>query len=348
MIDPIIVPVPIIPTSTAIGTDPLGMNAAKILEKTEEEKARLKELAKLEAEFASQHLAEQLALTQAVNQQLQSNHDAAKVPVLGDAVDMMTPEVPLIKEPLVPFDMEGGMELRGYLDAEGNATPEGELFVELLDSGIFDERGQLTPKGRAYTMTPEESEDPDNIEAFITREKAGLNDAAEISFGDAVGQVGGFLMDAVKAGTKGYLDMTLPWSPYTEAERELARTAALMGGVKSGAQLGAGLNRMAAKIWLDPAEDEFAYYASKQEFKRNSRELEDLQAAEFVGGLMGSAEVISEMEEAREARIAELGPEKAAEIERQAGAFGQLVLDPSNIASFGAGFFVRIPCETPL
>lgn len=347
MIDPILVPAPLVPTSTAIGTDPLGMNAAKVREQSEEQKARLKELAKAEAEFAAQHVAEQSALTQAINQQLRSNRDASTVPVLGDAVDMLTPDVEPIREQFIPFDMPGGMELRGYLDAEGNATPEGELFVELMDSGIFDDRGQLTAKGKAYVMDPEDAEQEENLQSFIIRDKAGLNDEDEISFGQAAGNVGSFLWDAVKGGTRKYLSMTLPFSPYDEAEIELSDKAMMMGGVKSGAQLGAGLKRVAEKIWLDPGEDEDAYYMSKQAFRRDTRALEEMQAAEFVGGLLGSAEVLSEMEQARQANIAKLGPEKAAEIEKQAGAFGQLVLDPSNAASFGAGFFASKAAQGP-
>ena len=344
MIEPILAPSRIIPTDPLSSTDPLGMNAAGIIAQSEEEKARRKALAKAESEFATQHLAEQSALRDAINQQLQSNHDAAKVPILGDAVDMMTPQIEPIKDPLIPFDMQGGMELRGYLDAEGNATPEGELFVELMDSGIFDERGQLTPKGKAYTMDAEAAEQPENINEFITREKAGLNDATDITFGDAVGNVGGFLSDAIKgAGPLFFAEL----GGYSEEEIELASGAAMLGGVKSSSQLGAGLDRMAAKIWLDPGEDEFAYYASKQEFKRKSRELEEMTLAEYVGGLMGSAETLQEMESARTEQAAKVGPEKAAEIERQAGAFGQLVLDPSNAASFGAGFFASKTAQGP-
>lgn len=347
MIDPILVPAPLVPTSTAIGTDPLGMNAAKVREQSEEQKARLKELAKAEAEFAAQHVAEQAALTQAINRQLRSNRDASTVPVLGDAVDMLTPDVDPIREQFIPFDMPGGMELRGYLDENGNATPEGELFVELMDSGIFDDRGQLTAKGKAYVMDPEEAEQEENLQSFIIRDKAGLNDDDEVNFGTAAANVGSFLWDAVKGGTRKYLSMTLPFSPYDEAEIELSDRAMMMGGVKSGAQLGAGLKRVAEKIMLDPGEDETAYYYSKQAFRRDTRALEEMQAAEFVGGLLGSAEVLSEMEQARQANIAKLGPEKAAEIEKQAGAFGQLVLDPSNAASFGAGFFASKAAQGP-
>lgn len=250
--------------------------------------------------------------------------------------------------PDVPLDRPEAWEARGYFDASGEPTSLGEDYLTLEESGLMDGRGMLTPKGRAFAMDAETAEDPENINDFIIREQAGLNDAEEIGFGSAVSAAGGFLMDALRSGTKGYTHLVFGrFSPYSEAEAGLARDAALMGGVKSGAQTGAALNRLAAKIWLDPGEDEFAYYASKQEFRRNTREIEEMTAADFVGGLLGSAEVISEKEAAREQWIAELGPEKAAEIERQADAFGKLVLDLSSPASFGAGFFASKAAQGP-
>jgi hypothetical protein len=315
------------------------MNAARIREQSEEEEARAKALAKAESEFATQHVAEQMALTQAVNQQLQRNHDAAKVPVLGDAVDMMTPETPLIKDPLVPFDMEGGMELRGYLDENGNATPEGELFVELMDSGIFDERGQLTTKGKAFTLRPDESADAP-LELYKIRAKAGLEDTEDITFGGALASVGTYLADSIKGAGRALFSLD-------EDEAELASGAAIVGAVKAQATLGAGVKRASEKIWLDSVEDEDAYYLSHQEFKRGVRDVTDMTEAELVGGLIGSAEVLSEMEAARQARIAQIGPEKAAQIEKEAEAFGGLFLDPSNALSFGAGFFASKAAQGP-
>lgn len=339
----------VLPLPTApLMSDPLGMQAMRADDETEAQIAARKELAKAEAEIAAEHLAQQSAITQSVNQQIEANKASQSVPILGDMQAMTAPEVKPINGPVIPLDVPGAFELRGYLDAEGNATPEGELFLELQDSGIFDERGYLTPKGAAFTMAKEDAEKPENLSAYIMRDKAGLHDEAEIDMSDALTGVGGYLMDAVKGATKGYIDMALgPLSPYSEAERNLAQNAALMGGVKSSAALGAGLDRVAAKLWLEPDEDEGAYYASKQAFAREKRAIQDMQAAEFVGGVLGSAEVLTEMDAAREARIAELGPEKAAEIERQAEAFGGLVLDPSNAASFGSGFFASKLAQGP-
>jgi hypothetical protein len=295
-----------------------------------------KDLAKAESEIAAMHVAEQQARIESINAQLTSDIDT--VPVMGDMAAMMKPDIQPIKG--VPrLDEPDAFEIRGYLDADGNATPDGELFLELQDSGIFDEYGDLTLKGKAFAMSPDKSPDAP-LELYKIRAKAGLEDAEDITFSGALASVGTYLADSIKgAGTALFaLD---------NDEAELASGAAILGAVKSQALLGAGIKRASEKFWLDSAEDEDAYYLSHQEFKRDSRDLNEMTEAQLVGGLMGSAEVLADMETSRQEMIAKIGPERAAQIEKEAEAFGGLFLDPSNALSFGAGFFASKAAQGP-
>jgi len=328
----------------SVDADPLMVRATLDAMDEDEKQRRKKELAKTEAEAARMHVLEQEARLEAINRQLTSDVDT--VPVLGDMAAMAKPEM----EPLrrVPgLNEPGAFEIRGYLDVDGNATPEGELFLELQDSGIYDENGNLTTKGRAFSLNPEDALDPQNLDLFAIRDESGLEDDENMTFGGAIAGVGGYLWDALKGGAKAAWHAQTGGLFTTEAETDLRINAMLMGGVKAPAQLGAGVFRAAEKLWLDPEEDRTAYYASKQDYKRSLRDIQAMDEAEFVGGLVGSAEVLTDMEKARQARIAEIGPERAAQIEREAEAFGSLVLDPSNAASFGAGFFVNSATKAP-
>jgi hypothetical protein len=334
-------PIPMLAPSVA--EDPLAMrqqreaeanNPPEVAEESEEKIELRKQLAKAEAEAAAMHVAEQRARIEAINAEITS--DADTVPVLGDMVAMTKPDMQPAKG--VPrLDEPDAFEIRGYLDAEGNPTEAGEMFMELMDSGIFDEYGELTQKGKAYVMPSDESLQPENLAAFKIRDKAGLEDSEEITFGGAVSGVAGYLGDALKGAWATYMASAVG----ADDIAALGRNAAVMGAFRTQAQLGAGVTRVAEKMTLDSVEDEDAYYLSKQEYKRGMQELADMSQAELVGGLLGSEAVLSEMEAERARRVAEIGPTAAATLERQAEAFGSLVLDPSNAASFGAGFFVN-------
>jgi len=335
---------PLSTVAPSVADDPLAVRATLDAMDDDEKRRREKELAKAEAEAARMHVLEQNARIEAINRQITS--DADTVPVLGDMVAMTKPQI----EPLrrVPgLNEPDAFEIRGYLDQDGNATPEGELFLELQDSGIYDEAGNLTMKGQAFALAPEDSLDPQNLELFAIRDEAGLEDEDDLTFGGAVQGVGGFLWDAVKGGTRMMGNIKTGGLFTTEAEMQLQTGAMVMGAAKAQSQLGAGIFRAAEKLWLEPGEDRTAYYASKQDYKRSMRDIQDLDAAEAIGGIVGSAEVLTNMEQARAANIAEVGPERAAKIEKEAEAFGSLVLDPSNAASFGAGFFFNSTTKAP-
>ncbi len=196
-------PMPMLAPSVA--EDPLAMRQQREAEQAQapeesEEKIELrKQLAKAEAEAAALHVAEQRARIEAINAEITS--DADTVPVLGDMVAMTKPDMQPVKG--VPrLDEPDAFEIRGYLDTDGKITPDGELFLELKDSGIFDEYGELTPKGKAYVMPIDEALQPENLAAFKIRDKAGLEDSEEITFGGAVSGVAGYLGDALKGAWK--------------------------------------------------------------------------------------------------------------------------------------------------
>lgn len=305
-----------------------------------------KELAKAEADAARMHVIDQDAQVKSINAQIKSMNGIDGVPVYGDMAQMLKPQMqPLRRVP--ELNEPDAFELRGYLDADGNATPEGELFLELQDSGIYDETGNLTMKGKAFAMSADESLDAP-VELFAIRDEAGLENHSDLTFADAVGGIAGYLGKAVKSGAKGYTDMALgPFSPFSDAEAELARNASIMGGVKGTSSLGAGVVLVAEKLLYEPDTDRDAYYGSKQDYKRALRDLQDMEYADLVGAVTGSAEVLTAEQQARNARIAQLGPEKAAQIEEEAEAFGGLVMDPSNLVAFGAGFFLKAGTQAP-
>jgi hypothetical protein len=56
----------------------------------------------------------------------------------------------------------------GLVDTEGNATPRGELFFNLKESGLFNEDGTMTKKGQAYSMSERDLENEANLDAFTT------------------------------------------------------------------------------------------------------------------------------------------------------------------------------------
>jgi hypothetical protein len=63
---------------------------------------------------------------------------------------------------------------RGLLDENLNATPRGELFLDLTDAGIFDENGVITQKGRDYSVAERDIGKPENFDAFKTQWDEGI------------------------------------------------------------------------------------------------------------------------------------------------------------------------------
>lgn len=256
---------------------------------------------------------------------------------------------------LVPLDQEGGFEARGYVDEAGNVTESGNSFLDLEDSGIFDGNGNLTPKGQAFAMDRSEALMERNLPVYITRQKAGLDDAPDASFGDILAQTGGYVWDAVK-GTGRLLKLSaerntpLGWlrdDALTEAETLLAKESFAEGAIGAGASLFSGIDRMNMKLWTDPDdENEMAYWASKQKFDRFADEQEDLEAADYMAVLSTAQGAVMDAERAKAGQ--RLGEARTKEITSEGRAAGNLVGDPSNLATFGAGFVVGSAEKLPI
>lgn len=251
--------------------------------------------------------------------------------------------------PDVPLDQPGAWEARGYFDQNGDPTPLGEDYLTLEESGLLDQRGQLTEKGKAFSLDRDSLLMQENLPSFIIADKAGLLDESDLSLGSAVEGVAGAVGSALKsAGRMGWNMTASMFSDKAAAELKLEQDAAIMGALKNGAYLGEGALRMLDKVALDEQADETAYYASKQDFQRAQGEIRDLKFGEFVGGLLGSADVLESMEQSRNERVAQVGGEqRAAEIEQSGENFGSLALDPANYAGFGAGFFMAKGSQAP-
>lgn len=254
---------------------------------------------------------------------------------------------------LAPLSTPEGRYQRGLVDENDEATDEGRLFVDLLDAGLYDDSGQLTQKGQAFAMDPEEALMEQNLPAYIIREKSGLNEMPDTPFADTVSATAGYLWDAVK-GTGRMIRQSpllnplwaLPDGAEREAEDLLANQAFLEGAVNAPAQLGAGLTRLSEKAWLDPTEDEQAYYFSKQKFDRITREINDLEAADYAAVLSETQGAV--MDKARQSAIEQVGAKRAGEIVQEGQASGALVGDPSNYLSAGAGALVAGAEKAPI
>lgn len=88
----------------------------------------------------------------------------------------------------------------GFVDKEGNATPNGELFFNLKEAGMFNEDGTLTKKGQAYSMSERDLlDDEANLDAFkimwddeVIRPSATLDEQLEAAAGFVGNAFGGF------------------------------------------------------------------------------------------------------------------------------------------------------------
>jgi hypothetical protein len=244
-----------------------------------------------------------------------------------------------------------GQYLRGYIDEEGDPTESGELFVELLASGLFNNRGELTEKGRAFALDPYDALLPKNLEAYKIRDDNGLNSSSDTGFGDAVDGVLGFASNAIK-GTGLVLRQASPLyqlfsSEEQEAEDVLARQGFAEGALEGGAQLGSGIGKWGHRVAAAWSEDEDRFYAAKQRHEKFMADLEDANAAELYGGLMDSAQAVESLNASRDSARKQLGPERADVIEAQGEAGGQLFGDPSNVATLGTGAAVGAAGKLP-
>lgn len=257
------------------------------------------------------------------------------------------------KVELAPLSTPEGRWQRGLIDENEEATDEGRLFVDLMDAGLFDEGGNLTEKGKAFAMPRGEAELEQNLPLWTIREQHGLNEAPETSFGQDVEAVGGFVWDAVKGATSLWNQIATGRILFGSNEEQDAKDALIRqgfaeGAVEGPAQLGAGGNSLLEQGWAKLNDDERGYYAAKQKLARFNSSLEDLNAGEIYGGIINSQRAVDALNASRARAIQRLGPEVAKEIEAQGEAGGQLIGDPTNIATAGAGAVVGGAGKLPM
>lgn len=257
-----------------------------------------------------------------------------------DAINAAVPEgVPKLKQ-YPPLNTLDGQQLRGYVDESGNATEDGKLFVNLVQSGFFTPAGELTKKGEAFAMS--RSDSLSDLEAFKTRRQAGLDADPEQSFGDMLGGVAGVLGDLVKGAAK---TATIPFrvlggKPLAGelADHAIRGEAMARTPYQGLAQMGAGLEFAADKLGGLEGDE---YWRELQNFEQSKQDIEDLTAARLVGFLGASEQSVKALEAINNAsKIASDNPEQAA---REGTALG-LITDPSNVATMGvAGSAGKLP-----
>jgi hypothetical protein len=205
----------------------------------------------------------------------------------------------------------------GFVDNEGNATPRGELFFNLKESGVFNEDGTINEKGQAYLLTSREVEKPENRWAFkilfddgLTRPDGTFDDALE-GAKEFVGKVAVGAFDIYRMGQKltsptAWLDIVKDnvYGKQTIAEQATSSLATLEQSVKNvvttagyldilqgltGDLLYKGIDAandiQLTKELSDAAEDNL--YAARQRQYSAQQALQDVQVGEIAEAVFG-------------------------------------------------------------
>lgn len=251
---------------------------------------------------------------------------------------------------LIDLRNSGAMEQRGYLDPNGEATELGEEFLTLLDEGIFDNHGKLTPKGEAFAMDRETSLLPQNLDAYILRQQAELDDS-EVSFGQAVGGVFDYLGKAIKgAGSLAWRQSKNPilFVGPEKDEAWIEATSFLEGAVEGPAQLGSGMFAGVRKGLAKMTGNERAYWDARQSHDRFTQDVQDYRATQYAAHLFEADKVAKMVEERDAEAIAAVGPERAQELIDRGTAAGEIFGDPANYLTMGVGAAVGATEKLPL
>jgi len=260
-----------------------------------------------------------------------------------------------------PVETDQDLVSRGLLNPEnGQTTGFADLFIELQDAGIFDGRGALTEKGRAYSLPYAQTLQESDLWAYKIRSQDGV-DKPEASFTDAAGNMADFLWDA-GAGLTGRLAAESKsignWmlgrgnSPELQSELEASGVAIAEGSIKATEEiaalgqiiLGHSAN-LIGKALGDKERGENALWLTRQQ---RDKIFHDHQAAvagetlESWGVLQGTVDRMAQIKE-------QVGPEEFAKLTKQGEAFGQMI-DPTIVvpgasgakAGMKAGFITRV------
>lgn len=328
--------------------------ASQELGKIREKIAKEKEQAKVAQEALFLHLAKQQGRANELN-----SAPAVEVPFTTEqgtgatvALEKPLPQRNPHIGGLMPLDQPGALVARGYLTETGEATPSGKLFLELHKQGLFDDKGLLTAKGKAFTIDPADALNPDNLESYAIRDKAGLNDQPEgPGIVDAVWNLGaGILKGGDKLARRAGLDLFYnPMAFYgrafdseeeatiKEAEETISNQEAFKQVIGSSAQLGSGIGTAINKAYAKIADEDWQYYAAKQQHDAFKADFQDLSTGELYGNLLDSKEITDSLDKANAQASALVGPEKTAQLQQEGGIAGGVLLDPANLLTAGIG-----------
>lgn len=280
----------------------------------EQQQDRTAELSKAEEEAVKLHLAGQQANLAALQE--------AGVWTEKRMPDTLTPD---------------GQYLRGYIDETGNPTESGELFVELLESGIFDEAGNLTKKGEAFAMDRTDALASDRREAYKLRKQSGLDTEPDQSFGEmlggAAGVVGDILKGIGKTATAPFRVMGDATIAGEAADYLIRSQTAVESALEGPATLGAGVDLTLDKLAAGATGSDEYYWQELQAYDRFKQDLDDADAAKLTG-VLGIADESVQRTLRTAANALSEDPEQAA---KEGAAMG-IILDPSNAATMGVGF----------
>lgn len=261
-----------------------------------------------------------------------------------------------------PIASQDDLLSRGLIDETGTATSKGVLFTQLQDAGMFDERGALTDRGKAYAMDYRDVlEDPETMWAYQIRKGDGVDapqgDQGIVGpFVKELSDAAGGAVTALKNTAKDFAKDVFGFGSGANPDEARAATAAMVeGAIKSNQEfaglLGVGLAHLIdpivqlageekdAQVWQARRERDLVNYKNQQ--AKDGEALEDLQLSDTV---------VAEMANAKKA----LGDERYTEIVTEGGALGRQGADPVNALAVlggavgglkGAGIVTRAALE---
>ena len=317
------------------------------LAKSREDIARNKEQAKVAQEALSLHLNKLQERANALNAVAPVEVPYTTEQGTGASVALETP-LPL-RNPaeggLMPLDQPGALVARGYLTEDGKSTPSGKLFLELHKQGLFDDKGLMTTKGKAF-LAPADVREQD-LDTYAIRDKAGLNDTPEGP--DLVDTVWNLGAGIIKGGSRlirraafgeyanKITSLTDAEAAMKDAEDVISNQEALKQIIGSSAQLGSGAGAMIAKGTAKILGDDWEYYAAKQSHDKFKADFQDISTGELYGSLLDSKALTDSLEGANEAAAATMTPERKTQLEQEGGIAGGVLLDPTNLLTMGIG-----------
>jgi len=264
----------------------------------------------------------------------------------------------------------------GLVDAEGNATPRGELFFNLKESGLFNEDGTMTKKGQAYSMSERDLENEANLDAFTTlwddeaiRPSATFDEQLE-NAASLLGNVFGGFTDLMQTfgksiNPKNAFDVITrtPKGKKLEAEFQTNQLAAIEKIITNFANLGSIADVGQAAIadtvqagdvaMVGPggvpmytqsvealkqqnADAERDLYAARQRQWKQNRDIQSFEVGQIAETVLGLDGAVNMAQEAKNT----LGADEFNKRYAGVGAFSELAFDPINLIPASVAFKV--------